>query len=105
MKKRRLQVLRNSGYCDRRRCSAHDSLVQALLQRKATEARRRRSGGLKVDGAGRAQGFSSEVVGSFRSGTILDSPSKKRRPDRSWRCRKCKAVGNRRQVATRDAVQ
>ena len=37
-----LQVLRNSGYCVRRRCSAHDSLVQAVLQRKATEARRRR---------------------------------------------------------------
>ena len=57
--------------------------MQAVLQRKAIEARRRRSGGLKVDGAGRAEGFSSEVVGSFWSGILLDSPSKKRGPD--WR--------------------
>ena len=59
-----------------------------MSQRKATEARRRRSGGMKVDGAGRAEGFSSKVVGSFWSGTILDPPSKKRGSDRSWQMQK-----------------
>ena len=81
-------MLRNSGYCDRRRCSAHDQLVHAVLQREATEARRRGSGGLKVDGAGRAEGFASEVVGSLWSGTIRDSPSKEHGPDRSWQMQK-----------------
>ena len=57
---------------------------------------RRRGGGFRVEGAGRADGFSREVVGSF---LVLEqffrriwerfTMKKKRWPDGSWKMQKC----------------
>ena len=63
------KFLGNCGLCGRRRrCSPYDKLVQKVLQRRAIEARRRTCGGFKLEGTGRAEGLSREVMGSFWHG-------------------------------------
>ena len=69
------------------------------------------SGGFKMEGAHRAEAFSRKVVGSCWIGTILASNVgtfhhlKSVGQIRLGRGRKCEAIGNGRQTATRDAVQ
>ena len=44
--------------------------MQDVVHCKATEARRRRSDGFKVEEVGRVEGLSRKVVGSFWHGAI-----------------------------------
>ena len=67
-----LKFLGNCGLCGRRRrCSPYDKLVQKVLQRRAIEARRRTCGGFKLEGTGRAEGLSREVMGSFGTEHVM----------------------------------
>ena len=66
MWRKRLQVLWDCDNCDiRRRCSPYNTLVRNVLRCKASEARRRRSDGFKVEGARQAAGLSTDSYGQL----------------------------------------
>ena len=112
VEKKRLQILLTFGICHRRRwCSPYVKCVRKVSKREAIEARRRRGVGFNVEGAGPAEGFSREAMGSIWQGTTRAQNvgtfhhQKSLGQSSLGRRRKCLAKLNRWQVATRDAVQ